>query len=95
MLLGTLERAQLLNQAASVVVNCTSGAAVKRGDGLVFDGGAPDAEEEGGAVYDVQVGKDGRVTVAFGKGHVDVQQLTVRIFCDLSKVEQCNGHDQH
>ena len=78
MLVGTLERAELHSQSVSVVLACTPGAAVKRGDGLVFDGGVPDAQEQGGAVYDVQEGVGGRVTVVFGRGHVDVRQLRVR-----------------
>ena len=30
---------------------------MKRGDGLVFDSGAPDGDEEGGAVYDIHPSK--------------------------------------
>lgn len=60
-LMGTLLRC-LPGPEPAVVLRCVRGAGVgmqegpllKRGDGVVFDGGAPDQPEQGGAVWDVQ-----------------------------------------
>lgn len=78
MLVGTLDSVSMEGQAACAVLTCTRGTVVKKGDGLVFDGGTPDTEEQGGAVYDVR--GEGPVTVVFGRGQVDVKQLTVRMW---------------
>jgi hypothetical protein len=59
---------------------------IKRGDGIVLDRGAPEEQEEGGAVYEVldskgrPIGKgeevqDGTVTLSFGRNAVDYSRI--------------------
>jgi U32 family peptidase len=55
-------------------------APLKPGDGVVFDSGHPDQDEEGGRVYEVQSSKakvQGRVStvVRFGRGDVDFSKV--------------------
>jgi putative protease len=51
-------------------------APLKPGDGVVFDAGHPDQEEEGGRIYDVQT--KGRETwLGFGHGDVDLKRVHV------------------
>ena len=51
-------------------------APLKPGDGVVFDGGHPDQEEEGGRVYEVQT-KGRETLLAFGHGDVDLKRVHV------------------
>jgi putative protease len=56
---------------------------LKRGDGIVFDRGAPEEEEQGGRVYEIFRGREsltgtvsqGVVELAFGRGDVDLAQV--------------------
>jgi putative protease len=51
-------------------------APLKPGDGVVFDAGHPDQDEEGGRVYELQ--SKGRETVlGFGHGHIDFKRVHV------------------
>ena len=65
-----------------VVVNLA--APLKPGDGIVFDAGKPEANEEGGRVYEVKARKAGRATrdtqhveVHFGHGDIDWSRVHV------------------
>ncbi|MGZ4973173.1 MAG: DUF3656 domain-containing U32 family peptidase, partial [Limisphaerales bacterium] len=49
-------------------------APLKRGDGVVFDAGHPDQQEEGGRVYDVRL-RNGEATIAFGDHDVDFSRV--------------------
>ena len=49
---------------------------LKAGDGIVFDAGRPDENEEGGRVYGVQE-REGWSTLTFGRGDVDFSKLHV------------------
>ncbi len=59
--------------------------ALKRGDGVVFDSGAPDDDEEGGTVYGIQA--SGRrssasgacVELSFGPRQLDLRRIKVLI----------------
>jgi len=51
-------------------------ASLKPGDGVVFDAGHPDQEEEGGRVYEVQT-KGRETLLAFGHGDVDLKRVHV------------------
>ncbi|WP_448598477.1 DUF3656 domain-containing U32 family peptidase [Thermoleptolyngbya sp.] len=51
-------------------------APLKPGDGVVFDSGHPDAPEEGGRVYSVEM-KGAEATVTFGRGAVDWRRVRV------------------
>ena len=51
-------------------------APLKPGDGVVFDAGHPDREEEGGRVYEVQT-KGRETLLAFGHGDVDLKHVHV------------------
>ena len=57
-----LERTGLLLQSAGPI---------QPGDGVVFDGGRPDLDEEGGRVFAVHPRPDGRVVLEFGHGDID------------------------
>lgn len=49
---------------------------IQPGDGLVFDGGCPQSQEEGGRVYEVKrQGKE--VIVSFGRRDLDLRRVTV------------------
>ena len=56
---------------------------LKRGDGLVFDSGAPDGDEEGGAIYSINPSKqrsaqsDSCVDLKFGPGQLDFRRVKV------------------
>ena len=56
---------------------------LKRGDGLVFDSGAPDGDEEGGTVYNINPSKQGsaeadnRVELKFGPGQLNFRRVKV------------------
>ena len=56
---------------------------LKRGDGLVFDSGAPDGDEEGGTVYNINPSKqrsaqsDSCVDLKFGPGQLDFRRVKV------------------
>jgi putative protease len=47
---------------------------LKRGDGIVFDAGKPEGEEEGGRVYDIQV-QNGTATLSFGRGDLNFDRI--------------------
>ena len=52
----------------------TSEGTVKAGDGVVFDHGRPDQEEEGGRIYGAR--KEGKeIILVFGRGDVDFRRL--------------------
>ena len=56
---------------------------LKRGDGLVFDSGAPDGDEEGGTIYNINPSKQGsaeadsRVELKFGPGQLNYRRVKV------------------
>lgn len=58
---------------------------LKRGDGLVFDSGAPDDDEEGGTVYDIQA--SGRrsstsgtcMELTFGPRQLNLRRIKVKM----------------
>ena len=52
-------------------------AALKPGDGVVFDAGRPDEKEEGGRVYQVETrgGAEGEATLRFGRGDIDWRRV--------------------
>ncbi|KAJ1493574.1 peptidase family U32-domain-containing protein [Baffinella frigidus] len=56
-------------------------ARVKRGDGVAFDAGMPEEQEEGGLVYEVKVKRIAfnkpQVVLTFGKGAVELRRLRV------------------
>src|SRR5208337_5317201 len=45
-------------------------APLKPGDGIVFDAGRPDEDEEGGRVYDVET-RGAETLLGFGRGDID------------------------
>ena len=57
---------------------------MKRGDGLVFDSGAPEGEEEGGTIFDMRhnhtSGGGGArdAVLSFGQGQVNVGRVKAR-----------------
>lgn len=56
---------------------------VKRGDGLVFDSGAPEGEEEGGTIFDMRhdhtsSGGSADAVLSFGQGQVNVGRVKAR-----------------
>jgi U32 family peptidase len=61
-------------QGDAVILRLES--AVKPGDGVVFDAGRPDQEEEGGRVYGVRAGKGGTAGRGPGKALTDEAALT-------------------
>jgi U32 family peptidase len=53
-------------------------APIKPGDGIVFDCGHPDEQEEGGRVYEVFAGSDNSETMlAFGRGAIDFRRVYI------------------
>ena len=56
---------------------------MKRGDGLVFDSGALDDQEEGGTVYNTQASasrssaRGACVELAFGPGQLNMRRIKV------------------
>ncbi|MBX7246392.1 MAG: U32 family peptidase [Candidatus Sumerlaeaceae bacterium] len=63
---------------------------LKLGDGIVFDGGHPDRDEEGGRVYEMKspkgglkdfkphkAGKSEEITLTFGRGRVNFHKISV------------------
>lgn len=56
---------------------------LKRGDGLVFDAGAPDSDEEGGNIYSMQAskrpssGSSACVDLTFGIGQLNLKRIKV------------------
>lgn len=55
-------------------------APLKKGDGVVFDAGAPEAGEEGGKVYDIQPcgrARDAVFNITFGAGDVDFSRVHI------------------
>ena len=56
---------------------------MKRGDGLVFDSGAPEGEEEGGTIFEMRhdhtsSGGGSDAVLSFGQGQVDVGRVKAR-----------------
>jgi len=57
-------------------------APLKRGDGVVFDAGRPDENEEGGRVYEIQISNhktqnSGESALEFGYGNIDFNRIHV------------------
>src|SRR5664280_1521759 len=53
---------------------------LKRGDGIVFDAGRPEEQEEGGRIYDVRSGHSqpgGATELVFGRGDIDIARVHV------------------
>ncbi|KAK9904967.1 hypothetical protein WJX75_006604 [Coccomyxa subellipsoidea] len=56
---------------------------LKRGDGVVFDAGAPERDEEGGTIYDIRSAKeranskDALAALTFGPGQIDFKNINV------------------
>jgi putative protease len=50
-------------------------AAIKPGDGIVFDAGRPDEKEEGGRVYQVEAAPGGTTSLRFGHGDINWQRV--------------------
>ncbi|HZL42879.1 MAG TPA: U32 family peptidase, partial [Verrucomicrobiae bacterium] len=53
---------------------------LKRGDGIVFDAGRPEEQEEGGRIYDVRSGHSqpgGATELVFGRGDIDTARVHV------------------
>jgi len=48
---------------------------IKPGDGVVFDAGHPEAQEQGGRVYTVAADSNGQSALGFGWGDVDFAQI--------------------
>jgi putative protease len=60
-----------------VIVEAAAAAPVKPGDGVVFDEGHPEQDEQGGRVFEVRALGGGRVEIAFGRGAVNLAALSV------------------
>ena len=58
------------NDNQSVRVRLEEGETIKPGDGMLFDEGHPEQDEQGGRVYEVAVGPGGILSLRFGKGAV-------------------------
>lgn len=63
---------------------CPQEGDLKRGDGLVFDSGSPEAEEEGGTIYNIRQSTGGSARgdqplaeLTFGPGQVDFTRIKV------------------
>jgi U32 family peptidase len=54
-------------------------APLKAGDGIVFDSGHPDRQEQGGRVYEIFKGSQNRAlnTLTFGRGIIDFQRVAI------------------
>jgi len=68
--LGQVKRVQ----GSKVIINLE--APLKPGDGVVFDAGHPDQQEEGGRVYSVQM-RASEAVVAFGDGDISFERVHV------------------
>jgi putative protease len=59
----------------------TRGAAIKPGDGVVFDNGRPDEDEQGGRVFSVEPraskNRQAAIFLTFGAGHVNLAAVAV------------------
>ncbi len=76
-LMGQVARV-LSDRVIVVPESSTSVAPLKPGDGLVFDASdwrSPEEPEEGGRVYHVTVGRDGRLTLEFGNGAINFARI--------------------
>src|SRR5688572_16965997 len=51
-------------------------APLKLGDGIVFDAGHPDQQEEGGRIYEIRERK-GEVVIGFGHGDIDFKRVHI------------------
>jgi putative protease len=72
------KRGVFLGEVASVgheSVSLRLQAALKPGDGIVFDAGKPDHPEEGGRVYEVRTSPAGETTLRFGDGDIDWRRV--------------------
>lgn len=64
---------------------------LKRGDGVVFDSGSPEDEEEGGTVYDIKSSrkkdksKAALAALMFGPGQVDFKRVKVQLLPHLAE----------
>ncbi len=69
---------------------------LKRGDGVVFDAGAPDKDEEGGTIYDIKSAKgrskgDGAVSkLTFGPGQMNLKKIKVGLICPPAHCMDCH-----
>ena len=71
------KRGLFLGEIARVedeTVSLRLSAPLKPGDGVVFDAGNPEAREEGGRVYSVDL-RNGEATLAFGRGDIDFRRV--------------------
>jgi putative protease len=71
--IGTI--AQLTDR--SVIVSLESNIALKPGDGVVFDEGHPEQDEQGGRVFAVRPRGKGKIEIEFGRGDVNLAALSV------------------
>jgi len=68
--------------------------ALKRGDGLVFDSGAPDGDEEGGTVYNIQASRRHTsasgtfVELSFGPRQLNLYRIKVASAADPVQYQQ-------
>jgi len=54
-----------------------TGDLLKPGDGIVFDEGHPEQDEQGGRIYRVAPRADGRIELTFGQGHLNLAALAL------------------
>ena len=70
--------------------------ALKRGDGLVFDSGAPDGDEEGGTIYNIQASRRQAsasgtfVELSFGPGQLNMHRIKVASAADPAQYSISN-----
>lgn len=84
--LGTVRR--VLNDGVVIALE----APLKPGDGVVFDAGHPDAEEQGGRVYEVK--PQGGNDVSSGKKHKRMQETVVRFGHDAIHFSRIHEGDR-
>lgn len=68
-------RVERVSPPAVIVHRGADRCAVKRGDGIVFDGGRSEEAEEGGAVFDAQPAGEGRLLLRFGRPGPDLGRV--------------------
>ena len=73
----------MLSDGHPEIVSALLQETLKRGDGLVFDSGAPDGDEEGGTIYNVDQSKQRSarsgscVDLKFGPGQLNLRRVKV------------------
>jgi U32 family peptidase len=60
-----------------VFVQLERGANLKIGDGVVFDEGHPEQDEQGGRIVSAEVGRGGRIAIGFYRGDVSLHAVSV------------------